>query len=84
MKKKRPRRKMQATPLELTRNTGLDEIFALNPEKTRQIIKQMEAYGVCTIGYGIDYTNTLHQHAREQSLTAAQFKNLLQSINRKL
>ena len=79
MKKKRPIRNIV-----ITHKTRLGEIFDLNREETKRIIKQMEVYGVQSIGYGIDYGRTIGQHAEDQSIPSHQLTNLLKSLNRKL
>ena len=68
----------------LTHRTKLGEIFCRSREETKHIIKQMEAYGLHSIGYGVDYNKTIEQHAFEQSLPEQQLKNLLKSINKNL
>ncbi len=79
MKKKRPIRNFV-----ITHKTRLGEIFDLNTEETKRIIKQMEVYGLHSIGYGIDYSKTISQHAEDQSINSHQLTNLLKSLNRKL
>ena len=79
---KRPIRKPKE--LIITHKTKVKEIFNLNAEKTKTIIKQMEAYGLQVIGYGIDHNKTLEKHANEQSLSNQRFRLMLKSINRKL
>jgi len=77
---KKPKRK----GMEITHKSPLGEIFERNTEETKRIIKQMEAYGLHTIGYGIDYSKTLEHHAREQVLSDQQLKNLLKALNRNI
>ena len=79
MKRKRPIKRFQ-----ITYQTRMGEIFDFNNMETRRIIKQMEVYGLHTIGYGIDYNKTIGQHAEEQALHPKQLPNLLKSLNRKL
>ncbi len=79
MKRKRPIRKFQ-----ITHRTRLGELFECNEMETRKIIKQMEVYGLHTIGYGIDYSKTIEQHAQEQSFNHFKLKNLIESINRNI
>ena len=78
--KKRPTRK--TIVMEITQRTRLGQIFERNTEETKRIIKQMEAYGLHAIGYGIDYGKTVGQHASEQALPDQQLQNLLKSINK--
>ena len=76
--KKRPIRKTK----EITQRTQLGAIFERNTEETKRIIKQMEAYGLHSIGYGIDYSKTVEQHASEQAIPQQQLQNLLKALNK--
>ncbi len=78
---KRPKR---IGSLIITHKTKLGDIFERNTKETKRIIKQMEVYGLHTIGYGIDYSNTIEQHAVEQAIPEQHLKNLLRSINKKI
>lgn len=78
---KRPKRKES---LVITHKTRLGSVFERNTEETKRIIKQMEAYGLHSIGYGIDYSKTVEQHAKEQSISEQHLKNLLKSLNKKI
>ena len=78
---KRPKRQRRISFIE---NSPLGEIFNRNTIETRNIIKQMEIYGLHPVGYGIDYSKTFEQHAQEQTVSDQQLKNLLRSLNRKI
>jgi hypothetical protein len=79
---KRPERKKNK--LEITQKTKVKDILDLNTQQTKRIIKQMDAYGMQIIGYGIDHNKTMEQHAQEQMIKPQQLRNLIKSINRKL
>jgi len=69
---------------EITHKTKMTEIFKLNQTETKAIIKQMQAYGLETIGYGYCYNHPLEEYAQKQGISKQQFKAMLKSINKKL
>jgi hypothetical protein len=76
--------KQKLIDIKITPKTELGEIYQFHKEETKRIIKQMEAYGFHPVGYGVNYSNTIEEHATEQSLSPNQLKNMLKSINKKL
>ena len=69
---------------EITHHTTLKELYDLNGEKTKAILKQMEAYGLLLIGYGVDHSKSLREHAAEQGLSQKQLNPMLKAVNRKI
>ena len=68
----------------ITPQTKLKELYELNAEQTKTILKQIEAYGLLAKGYGIDHDKTLEEHANDQVISSKRFRNMLKSINRKV
>jgi len=75
---------MTSQKKEITHDTTMGEIFKMNEELTKQIIKQMQVYGLEGVGYGIDYSKTIAEHAEEQAIPKKHLQNMLKAINRKL
>lgn len=76
--------KMKIEKKVITPKTKLKELYELNAEQTKTILKQMEAYGLLTKGYGVDHDKTLEEHADDQAISSKQLRNMLKSVNRKV